>query len=125
MSTIITPPKAGIPIGVVTINGKRVNVEQSVEFVRFFFDLMRRVGGTSSDSNAEILAKLEEVITELISVNSQLVALGLQLEDLDLALQALQAGEMTTQPMISTPMLDMTMQAGTCDPFGAEMTWQT
>lgn len=47
MSRTITPPTARIPIGTIEIDGKTVEVQQHPEFVRFFFDLMSRVGGVS------------------------------------------------------------------------------
>lgn len=51
----ITPPKAQIPIGIVMINGRETEVRQHPEFVRFFFDLFRRVGGTDGTSSDELL----------------------------------------------------------------------
>ena len=48
--TIITPPKAQVPIGFVTVAGQRLEVMQHPEFIRFFFDLLRRIGGTSAPS---------------------------------------------------------------------------
>lgn len=51
---LITTPKANIPIGIVTIQGREFNVTQHPEFVRFFFDLFRRVGGTSGSGSDDI-----------------------------------------------------------------------
>jgi hypothetical protein len=48
MTISITTPKANVPVGRVTINGQTFDVAQHPEFVRFFFDLFRRTGGTSS-----------------------------------------------------------------------------
>lgn len=59
MSTI-TPPQAGIPIGYVTVAGQRLSVEQSPEMTRLFFDLFRRVGGTSATDNTALLAAIDE-----------------------------------------------------------------
>jgi hypothetical protein len=53
-NAIITPPKVPIEIGHVTIDGTNYKVTQSGEFVRFFFDLFRRVGGFDALSNTEL-----------------------------------------------------------------------
>ncbi len=57
----VTPPKAPIPIGTVTIAGKRYDVDQWPEFTRFFYDLWVRTGRVSAATNAE----LEELVTQL------------------------------------------------------------
>ena len=46
MSTI-TAPKAPVHIGSVSIGGQRHDVIPHPEYLRFFFDLLRRVGGTT------------------------------------------------------------------------------
>jgi hypothetical protein len=51
----ITPPKAQIPVGLVVISDREYEVRQHPEFVRFFFDLFRRVGGTNGTSSDELL----------------------------------------------------------------------
>lgn len=51
----ITPPKAQIPVGLVVVNEREYEVRQHPEFVRFFFDLFRRVGGTNGSSSDELL----------------------------------------------------------------------
>jgi len=43
--TKITPPMDRIPIGVVNVNGQRLEVTQHPEFVRFFRDMFTRAGG--------------------------------------------------------------------------------
>ena len=55
----ITPPKNAVPVGRVTINGQTFDVQQHPEFVRFFFDLFQRVGGTSALSNTDLAALTE------------------------------------------------------------------
>ncbi len=50
----LTPPNQRVPIGVATINGQAVDVYQHPEFVRFFFDLFNRVGGTESASTTDL-----------------------------------------------------------------------
>ena len=56
MSTSITTPKNVVPVGQVTIGGTTYDVKQHPEFVRFFFDLFRRVGGSSALTNADLEA---------------------------------------------------------------------
>lgn len=53
MSTL-TIPKANIPVGSVTIQGQQFQVALNPEFTRFFFDLSRRVGGTSAMTNGDL-----------------------------------------------------------------------
>lgn len=52
--TKITPPKVPVPIGRVTIGGQSFDVMQHPEFVRFFFDLFKRVGGTEATSLGDL-----------------------------------------------------------------------
>lgn len=59
--TTVTPPKSNIPIGHVTIGGQRLDVEQSAEFVRFFNDFFRRVGGTIAPSNTDLDTSLNDL----------------------------------------------------------------
>jgi hypothetical protein len=58
--TNITSPKSNIPVGYVTVNGQRLEVSQHPEFVRFFFDLMRRVGGTDATDNTALQSALDQ-----------------------------------------------------------------
>jgi hypothetical protein len=55
--TNITVPKSNIPIGIVQPDGR---VLPSTEIVRFFFDLMRRVGGTDATDNTALQAALDQ-----------------------------------------------------------------
>jgi len=55
--TNITVPKSNIPLGVVQPDGR---VLPSPEFVRFLFDLMRRVGGTDAPDNTALQAALDQ-----------------------------------------------------------------
>lgn len=54
MSTTITTPKSNVPVGRVTINGQTFDVDQHPEFVRFFYDLFRRAGGSAALTNIEL-----------------------------------------------------------------------
>ncbi len=63
MSTTITTPKATIPIGIVTLpSGQRLEVQQHPEMVRYFFDLVRRVGGTTALTNTDLEAMAQALI---------------------------------------------------------------
>jgi hypothetical protein len=55
MSTV-TPPRNGIPIGWTIVNGVRTKVEVEPEYLRFFFSIFLRGGGTVGSSNSEIEA---------------------------------------------------------------------
>lgn len=55
--TNITAPKSNIPLGIVQPDGR---VLPSPEFVRFLFDLMRRVGGTDATDNTALQAALDQ-----------------------------------------------------------------
>lgn len=97
MNTTITPPKAQIPIGTITINGVRYDVAQHPEFVRFFFDLLRRVGGSSATSNTDLASMVEQ----------------------------LQGQEMTMQPTPAQGQaLPDIMQTSGFDAIASETTWQ-
>jgi hypothetical protein len=65
MSTSITPPKNVVPVGRVTIGNATYDVVQHPEFVRFFFDLFRRVGGTSGPSNTDLQTLIDELSSEI------------------------------------------------------------
>lgn len=65
----ITPPKADIPIGHITIAGQRLDVEQSSEFVRFFEDFFKRVGGTLAPSNADLDSSLNDLTIAPASIS--------------------------------------------------------
>jgi hypothetical protein len=106
----ITPPKAQIPVGVFVLDGRRIDVMQHPEFVRFFSDLFRRIGGISGASNTELLA----------------------------AINSVQAGEIQWQPAQPLPQFaDVMQQTGgdaewpdvmqttPTDPFASEMLWQS
>jgi chromosome segregation ATPase len=54
MTTSITTPKSNVPVGRVTIDGKTFDVDQHPEFVRFFYDLFRRTGGSAALTNIEL-----------------------------------------------------------------------
>ena len=58
-SHTITAPKAPIFIGSVVVGGQTYDVAQHPEFVRFFFDLIRRLGGPNGLSNEELLVLVE------------------------------------------------------------------
>lgn len=58
-SITITPPKANIPVGSVTINGVKYDVPQHPEFVRFFYDFFRRIGGTDGSSSEQLQAQVD------------------------------------------------------------------
>ena len=96
------------------------DVIQHPEFVRFFFDLFRRVGGTDALSNEELL----ELINALDDAAVRLDALGSITGDLRAALQALQAGEMVMQRAGGDAILPDVMQAGSVDVLASEMTCQ-
>ena len=59
MSTV-TPPRNGIPIGWMRVNGVRTMVEIEPEYLRFFFSLYERGGGTTAPSNTDISASAFE-----------------------------------------------------------------
>lgn len=61
MARTMTAPKNQVPIGRVTIGGVTYDVPQHPEFVRFFFDLFARVGGTNAPSNADLSASIATV----------------------------------------------------------------
>lgn len=60
MTTTVTPPKNTVPVGRVTIGGQTFDVQQHPEFVRFFYDLFKRAGGTSAKTNTELEADQTE-----------------------------------------------------------------
>lgn len=66
MTTSITNPKAQIPVGTVTIDGMPYDVAQHPEFVRFFFDLFRRVGSTEALTNNDLQTLIEHLDSEAL-----------------------------------------------------------
>lgn len=62
MPRTITPPKNSIPVGLIDFGGKRIEVQQHPEFVRFFFDLFNRVGGVSALSNTDLEAMAQALV---------------------------------------------------------------
>jgi hypothetical protein len=65
MSSNITTPKNNVPVGRVSIGGQTYDVAQHPEFVRFFFDLFRRVGGTGGPSNTDLQILIDELTSEI------------------------------------------------------------
>jgi hypothetical protein len=65
MSSNITTPKNNVPVGRVSIGGQTYDVAQHPEFVRFFFDLFRRVGGTGGSSNTDLQSSIDELTSEI------------------------------------------------------------
>ena len=61
MSTTLTLPKDNVPIGRVTINGVAYEVVQSSEIARFFFDIVRRAGGVTAQSNVDLQLLAEKL----------------------------------------------------------------
>ena len=74
MSRTLTPPTARIPVGLVQINGRQLEVQQHPEFVRFFFDLFARVGSTAALSNTELEEMAQALIDAGPQVNSSIEA---------------------------------------------------
>jgi hypothetical protein len=66
MTTTITAPKSNIPVGTVTIDGMTYDVPQHPEFVRFFFDLFRRVGDTQALTNTDLQTLIEHLDSEAL-----------------------------------------------------------
>lgn len=92
-SGVITPPKTPVSIGQVTIAAVTYQVRPDPEYVRFFFDLMRRVGGFDAwslddlqrvpegASQAQFLALAAElesqrVVSEVATIRAELVELS-------------------------------------------------
>jgi len=58
---IVTAPIVGVPIGFVTVNGRRMEVATNPEFVRFFEGLMYRVGGPTGPGTPDLsVAQFED-----------------------------------------------------------------
>lgn len=57
----ITPPKAQVPIGLLTIAGQEFEVRQHPEIVRFFFDIGTRIGGTTALTNTQLQTLTEQL----------------------------------------------------------------
>ena len=63
--TTVTQPRSGIPIGLLSIDGKTQEVELHPEFRRFFESMFNRVGGTTgAGSNDFALSQFEDAGTE-------------------------------------------------------------
>ena len=61
MSSPVTPPRSGIPIGYVVIGGKQVPAELHPEFRRLFESFFVRIGGVSGSSSDDLtLAQFED-----------------------------------------------------------------
>jgi hypothetical protein len=59
--SIVTLPRAGIPIGTVSINGQQVPVSLHPEFQRYFETLFVRTGGATGAGNEELtLSQFED-----------------------------------------------------------------
>jgi hypothetical protein len=65
MPNKITPPKSNVPIGRVSANG--VDVEQHPEFIRYFFDLLKRVGGTTAQTITDITISVVNIVTAMLT----------------------------------------------------------
>lgn len=114
MSTTVTIPKSNVPIGRLTIDGVDYDVPQHPEFVRFFFDLARRAGGTTAQTNTELadyiasldseaqmprsdplseraMAFVEEIRSELLSLRSDCDGLRNQMAERDAEIAGLRA----------------------------------
>ena len=70
MTTTLTIPKENVPIGRVTVGGVDIDVVQSPEFVRFFFDLARRVGGTKAPTNNDLSGHVATLDSEALMARS-------------------------------------------------------
>lgn len=74
----VTQPRLGIAVGRVNVNGQWLEVETSPEYLRFFFDLLRRVGGpTGASTNDLTLSQFEdagipEIHADLYALRSEL-----------------------------------------------------
>lgn len=59
--SIVTLPRAGIPIGTVSVNGQSVPVALHPEFQRYFETLFARTGGATGAGNDELtLSQFED-----------------------------------------------------------------
>lgn len=117
--TKITPPKVPVPIGRVTIGGQSFDVMQHPEFVRFFFDLFKRVGGTDAMGNAELYA----LLVALDDAAGRLDAMGAHIGALRNAIEALQGGEMVMQRAQQDALMPDVMQAAQADSLAHETTF--
>lgn len=105
---LVTTPEANIPIGTVVVQGQILEVRQHPEFVRYFFDLFRRVGGTDALSNGD----LESLVMALDDAAGRLDVLAAGMAAIQAAIDRVQAGEVVIQPLAAL------------DPISAEVTWQ-
>lgn len=63
--TTVTQPRSGVPIGLVSVDGQKQEVELHPEFRRFFESIFNRIGGvTGSSSNDFSLSQFEDAGTE-------------------------------------------------------------
>ncbi len=74
MSTTLTTPKENVPIGSVSVGGQSATVTLSPEYLRFFFDLVRRVGGTKAQTNTDLSTHMDEQDSEAAMSRSDLSA---------------------------------------------------
>lgn len=74
MTTSITSPKANIPVGTVVVDGVSYDVPQHPEFVRFFFDIFRRVGSTEALTNIDLQTLIEHLDSEALMPKTDPVA---------------------------------------------------
>lgn len=74
MTSSITTPKMNVPIGRVMVGGQSYDVDQHPEFVRFFFDLFRRAGGTTAQTNVEISGSLSALDSDAQMARSDPIA---------------------------------------------------
>ena len=95
-STVITAPKTPVHLGSISIGTQTYNVIPHPEYMRFFFDLMRRVGGVNGVSNGELLTRYEQ----------------------------LQAGEMQMQPMPAPAQFADVMQSVAAADNLGDAVWQ-
>lgn len=121
MTTVtITPPISRIPIGVFEDSqGRSIDVRQHPEFVRFFFDLFGRVGGTSAMDNTQLqtlILSLDDATARL----DQAAAIAGQLRD---AIASVQAGEMVFQQATADAPFSDVMQNASIDVLASEVTW--
>lgn len=114
MTSTITVPKSNIPIGSLTIAGVVYDVPQHPEFARFCYDLVKRVGGVTAQTNndlsidiqtldseaqmprsdpgaQEALRAVDELRNEFASLRSDCDSLRSQISDRDAELASLRA----------------------------------
>lgn len=92
-TTTITPPKQFVAIGSALVGGSSVEVLPSPEFVRFLFDVVRRIGGAGSSMSVDGLV---EAITRA----------ELDIDALQLDVEAEQIKPIPEQPMQAVESVD-------------------